>query len=376
MKIIKDKFGPEYVLKVYDPEIGMEGFLVIDNTVLGLGKGGIRMTAEIREEEVWRLARTMTWKNALAEIPFGGAKAGIVWSGGSDKLKKEYIKSFARAIKMFVPKKYIAGPDINTGEREMKWFVEETGNWKSATGKPANLCMKIFGKRGKICGIPHEFGSTGFGVAQATKAAADFWGLNIQGATVAIAGFGNVGSFTFQHLQEMGAKIIAVSDIKGTIFNEKGINFQKLIALKNKGKAVTEYKAAEKLTSPALYELKADILIPAAISDVINERNVNKVKAKIIVEAANIPVQEKQEEILYQKGVLIVPDIIANAGGVISSFVEYRGYNPKQMFKMIKEKITKNTKLILEESKIKNLSPRRTALKIAKERVLKAKKGI
>ena len=121
---IKDEFGPEYVVRVYDAAIGMEGFLVIDNTALGVGKGGIRMTPTVTAGEVFRLARTMTWKNALAEIPFGGAKAGIVWHGGPDELKKQYIQSFARAIKLYTPKKYVAGPDVNTGEREMKWFTE------------------------------------------------------------------------------------------------------------------------------------------------------------------------------------------------------------------------------------------------------------
>lgn len=177
---MKDRFGPEYIIKVYDPKIGMRGFLVIDNTALGPGKGGIRMTPNVGEEEVFRLARTMTWKNALAGIPFGGAKAGIIWPGGSDELKKQYIQSFARAIKLFTPKKCIAGPDVNTGEKEMQWFVEATGNWRSATGKPANLCMKSFGKTGEKCGIPHEFGSTGFGVAETAKVAAKLKGIDIK----------------------------------------------------------------------------------------------------------------------------------------------------------------------------------------------------
>lgn len=156
------------------------------------------MTADLTLKEVFRLARTMTWKCALFELPFGGVKAGIIWRGGSDKLKKQHLQSFASVIKIFTPQRYIAGPDINTDEREMQWFVEATGNWKSATGKPANLCMKIFGKRGEKCGLPHEFGSTGFGVAWATKTATDFLDLDLQKVTVAIAGFGNVGSFTFR----------------------------------------------------------------------------------------------------------------------------------------------------------------------------------
>ncbi|TSC75546.1 MAG: Glutamate dehydrogenase (NAD(P)+) [Parcubacteria group bacterium Gr01-1014_30] len=366
---MKDQFGPEYIVKVYDAKLGMEGFLVIDNTALGPGKGGIRMTPDVTEEEVFRLARTMTFKNALAGIPFGGAKAGIVWRGGSEELKKQYIQSFARAIKVFTPRKYIAGPDINTGEKEMQWFVEATGNWRSATGKPANLCMKIFGKPGEKCGIPHEFGSTGFGVAQATKVAADIAGLDIKNAKCAIAGFGNVGTFTCEHLLEMGAKIVAVSDISGTVFDENGLDCKVLLQLKEKGKSVAEYKKAQKLGLNDIYELKVDILIPAAVSDVINEKNFGKIKSKIIVEAANIPMTKYIEKKLFKKSIMIVPDFVANAGGVISSYAEYRGYNPKKMFDMVKRKIIKTTKTVLRESIKAKKSPRDIALEIAKAKV-------
>jgi glutamate dehydrogenase (NAD(P)+) len=215
---------------------GWRVFLVVDNTAMGPGKGGIRMTADVTQDEVRRLARTMTWKNALAGIPFGGAKAGIIWPGGDENLKKAFIQSFARAIKLFTPRKYIAGPDVNTGEKEMQWFVEATGNWRSATGKPANLCMKIFGKAGEKprstsgarlrgrCGIPHEFGSTGFGVAQATQVATEILGIPLKNATVAIHGFGNVGSFAYQILSEMGARIIALADSKVALISSSGFD--------------------------------------------------------------------------------------------------------------------------------------------------------
>ena len=179
-EIKKDKFGPEYVIEVYDPKIGMEGFLVIDNTTLGLGKGGIRMTPNVTKEEVFRLARVMTWKNSLAGIPFGGAKAGIVWRGGNDELKQEFIRSFARMIKPFVPKKYIPGPDVNTTEKEMALIAEEIGDWKGATGKPSDYCYKNPKTGKKICGLPHELGSTGFGVAHATSVAAETAGFDIK----------------------------------------------------------------------------------------------------------------------------------------------------------------------------------------------------
>ncbi len=368
-KIIKDAFGPEYIIEVYDSNIGMNGYLVIDNIVLGPGKGGIRMTPTVTKEEVWRLARTMTWKNALADIPFGGAKAGIIWSGGSDKLKKEFIQSFARLIGPFIPKKYIAGPDINTSEREMRWFVEATGNWHSATGKPTNLCMKFFGEPGEKCGIPHEFGSAGFGVSVATQIAAQFMNFDFKKTRIAIEGFGNVGNFTFHYLSKAGAKIVALADINGAIYNEKGFDEKILNQLRARKKSIIDYPRAEKLSHDEIFGLDVDILIPASVTDVINEKNKNSIKARVIVEAANIPMKEDIEEELFQKGILIVPDFVANAGGVISSYAEYRGYNPKQMFETVKRKVAKSTKLVLTESLKKNKNPRQIALSIAKEKI-------
>src|SRR3989338_6690233 len=167
-----DQWGPELVVKVFDSDLGMSGFLVVDNTAIGLGKGGVRMTPNVTEEEVRRLERAMTWKNALAGIPFGGAKAGIVWPAsaefqrgetrGSDELKKKFVQSFAKRIADLIPSKYIAGPDVNTGEKEMQWFAEAAGSWGAATGKPSQFCELVLheGKSVTQCGIPHEFGST------------------------------------------------------------------------------------------------------------------------------------------------------------------------------------------------------------------------
>ena len=371
----KDKFGPEYIVKVYDPKIGMEGILIVDNTALGLGKGGIRMTPDVSEGEVFRLARTMTWKNALADIPFGGAKAGIKFSGNDKEKKKEFVQSFARAIKPLLVKKYVAGPDVNTGETEMKWFVEATGNSRTATGKPANLCFKSSGKKGgEKCGLPHEYGSTGFGVAKATKAVVDFLGLDMKNLEVAIDGYGNVGSFAFKFLKEMGAKIVAVSDMHGTTFCKNGLDANKLDRLKSNGKPVGDCVGGKKMKREAIFGLPVDILIPASVTDVINEKNRDSIKAKIIVEGANIPMSEETEEYLGEKGILILPDFVANAGGVISSYAEYRGYNPKRMFEMIERKIVKTTKLVLKESAKQKISPREAAMKIAMAKVEKKMK--
>jgi len=370
--ILKDEIGPEYILKVYDPQVGMEGFLVIDNTRLGPGKGGIRMTPEVTEEEVFRLARTMTFKCAIADLPFGGAKAGIVWKGGDDKLKKKFIQRFAKRIKIFTPKLYIAGPDVNTGEREMKWFVEATGIFNSATGKPKNFC-KVFGER-KKCGIPHEVGSTGFGVAQATKVAVDILGLNIKEAKVSIHGFGNVGSFTFKYLTQMGAKVIAIADKSGVIFSNDGFEKKLIEEIIQKRKEVINYRGkAQKLKLEDFWSIPVDILIPASVTDVINESNKDKIKAKIIVEAANIPMKENIEEELFKKGILIVPDFVANAGGVISSFAEYKGYSLDKMFSLVEKKIKKTTEIVLKESLKRGQNPRKVAINLAKEKIFSKK---
>lgn len=369
-----DEFGPEKVVEIYDPKTKMHGILVIDNTALGPGKGGIRMTPTVNAAEVFRLARTMTWKCSIAGLPFGGAKSGIIADPknmGKDE-KKKIVQSFAKALKPLSPKQYIAAPDMNTAEEEMRWYAEANGSWKSCTGKPANLCMKLFGKPGEKCGIPHEFGSTGFGVAHATAVACGHAGIGLKDATVAIEGFGNVGSFAFKHLEEMGARIVAVSDSKGVVYDGGGLDFRKMAEVKEKTGSVVNYRPGTVLKGKELFGLVADVIIPAALPDVINKENEDKVKAKIIVEAANIPMTPDTETSLHKKGVLVVPDFVANAGGVISSYAEYRGYNPHRMFSMVESRIRQNTKNVLDYSKKNSIEPREAAMQIAAKRVRKA----
>ncbi len=365
-----DEFGPELIYEVYDHRTGLKGVTVIDNTALGPGKGGIRMTPTVNVEEVFRLARTMTWKTALAELPFGGAKSGIIADvkNISREKKKQLIQSFARALKPICPKMYIAAPDVNTAEEEMKWFVEANGSLKAATGKPSNLCVKP----GEKCGIPHEYGSTGYGVSVAAVIAAKHAGLDINGASVAIEGFGNVGTFVAKHMEKAGAKIVAVSDSKGCVYNPNGMSSKVLIDVKEKTGTVTGYKDAEKLPNMKIFELPVDVLVPAALPDVITKENVSRVKAKLIVEGANIPMTADMEEILHGRGILVVPDFLANAGGVISSYAEYRGKNPSDMFAIVRRKIEKNTKMVLKRAEKDNVKPRNAAFMIAKERVKKA----
>lgn len=368
-----DEFGPEQIIEVYNPKAGLKGILVIDNTARGPGKGGIRITPTVSVEEIFRLARTMTWKCALAELPFGGAKSGIIADAKilTKEKKKELIQAFARAIKQLSPKKYIAAPDMNTGEEEMQWYAEANGSWRSCTGKPANYCIKVLGGRWKKCGIPHEFGSTGFGVAHSAMVACESAGIH-KHASVAIEGFGNVGSFTAKYLSEFGAKIVAVSDSRGCVYDPSGIDFDELLKIKQETCSVANYKHGKTIKNEGLFGLSVDILIPAAQPDVINKSNVGKIKAKIIVEAANIPATPEIEEKLHRRGILVVPDIVANAGGVISSYAEYRGHHPKKMLETVEKKITRNTRLVLELAGKSNIKPRDAAMEIAVERVRKA----
>lgn len=363
-KIVYDEFGPEIVLDVYDPKIGMRGFCIVDNSSLGPGKGGIRMTPTVSAVEVFRLARTMTWKCAMAELPFGGAKGGIVFPKGTDKAQKEkLVRSFSRIMKIVSPEFWVAAPDVNTGEEEMRWFADENGSMKSCTGKPTDMG-----------GIPHELGSTGFGVYHAALVALKHTGIDAKDASFAVEGFGNVGSFAAKYLCKAGAKMVAASDSKGVIYNESGINFGELRKVKDKTGAVTKYGEGKVLPNEKIFGLPVDVLIPAALADVITEKNWQSVKAKMIVEGANIPIRPEIEKKLQDKGILIVPDFVANAGGVTSSYVEYIGGDADRMFKEVEKRVKKNTKLVLEKAKEEKIYPRDAAMAIVKERVRAAMK--
>ncbi len=398
MEVHKDTFGPEHVIRVWDPGVGMEGYLVIDNTALGLGKGGFRMTPDVTVTETARLARAMTWKNALAGLPFGGAKGGIVFDpnrirsgkemGNESYSKKKLVQAFAQALKPFCragEELYVGAPDVNTGEEEMQWFVGATGNWCSATGKPADLCVAATGsaacdgrgvrktEEGRICGIPHEYGSTGWGVAQSTKAAVQYAGVDIEGARVAIHGFGNVGSFAAQYLTDMGMRIVAVADKDGALSHADGLQVESLLELAKQRRPISEYNGeAERISHEAFWKVETDILIPASVTDVITDKNKDDIQAKLIVEAANIPMQEIIEKELFSSGTVIVPDIVANAGGVISSYAEYRGDNPAGMYDLVRDKIVDATEKVMTEAQKQSESPREVARRIAQQRVEEA----
>jgi glutamate dehydrogenase (NAD(P)+) len=231
---------------------------------------------------------------------------------------------------------------------------------KSATGKPKSMG-----------GLPHELGSTGFGVHHAIHVAAEALGMDLSSSSVAIEGFGNVATFVAKHLKEDNAKIVAVSDSRGTIYNRNGLDLDRLSEVKLKTGSVVNYRPGKVLPNMDIISVPADILVPAAVPDLIRPSEVKRVKARLIVEGSNIPMKPSTEGMFHKKGVLVVPDFVANSGGVISSYVEYIGGTEKDMFRMVEDKITKNTRMVLGRSREKGIPPREAALDISRERVMK-----
>jgi glutamate dehydrogenase (NAD(P)+) len=351
--------GPEKIVKIYDPATGMRGFVCIDSTVRGPAKGGVRMRPDVTEDEVFRLARAMSLKCAMADLPFGGGKSGIIANDRElDPVKKKAIvTSFAKAIKNLAPSEYVTAPDMNMAEGEMRIIVDTIGNPKAVTGKPQELG-----------GIPHELGSTGFGTFHATKVGLEHLKMDIKNVTFAVEGFGNVGEFVTKFMCEAGAKLVAVSDSRGVLLNPNGIDFERVKKAKHEKKTVTEYGEGTVEEANNILDVECDVLITAAIKDLIKHADVDRLKCKLIVEGSNIPMSHETEDELHKRGVLVIPDFVANAGGVISSYVEYKGGSVDEMWKLVEEKIVANTKLMLESLK-EGDCPRTVANEIAAKRI-------
>jgi len=353
-----DPLGPEKVIEIYQPTVGLKGVLVVDNVAAGPSIGGVRMAPDVSVEECFRLARAMTLKNAAAGLPHGGGKAVIFGDPRMPAAEKERIvRAFACAIGDV--RDYIAGPDMGTDEHAMAWVKDEIGR---SVGLPR-----------EVGGIPlDEIGATGFGLAHVVDVARAYCGLEIEGARVAVQGFGAVGKHVARFLAEKGAMLVAAADSRGTLIDPKGIDVAALIAHKDAGKPVTEYPLGKtgKTGGPdAVIDVECEIWIPAARPDVLRADNVERLKTTLVPEGANIPVTAEAEQILHQRGILAVPDFIANAGGVICAAVEYRGGTQTGAFQTIEEKIRDNTKAVLEEAKKTGAPPRQAAMALAERRV-------
>ncbi len=351
-----DEYGPEKVVYVYEPRCGLQGIIVIDNIAAGPGIGGIRMAPDVSTGEVFRLARAMTWKNALCGIPHGGAKSAIL-ADPSTPNKERLIRQFARAMKHLHG--YIPGPDMGTDETSMAWVRDEIGRSVGLS--------KVLG------GIPlDQIGATGFGLAICAEVAQEFAEMDLDGARVVVQGFGNVGSHAARYLEERGARLVGASDLDGTVHDPQGIDVDKLTRLKAETGHVTTYEGGEKLPRDAWIDIDCDIFVPAARPDVIDESNAARLKCKLILQGANIPVTARAERILHDAGVVSIPDFVANAGGVICASVEYRGGTQKQAFETIEEKIRENTRAVMELAQTHSQIPAEAALSLAKQRVSEA----
>lgn len=365
-----DDLGPEKIILGHNREFNFHWFVVVDNTIMGFpAKGGTMMAPDLEVELIARKARGMTLKNALAGLPLGGGKSGIVFDPKSPE-KEKIIRAFARDVKPFIDAKlYVPGMDVGVNERDIAAMVDELKNPQAATGSRVKY---------------DEVGVTGFGVVKAIESAAKIKNVDLKRATAAIQGFGAVGKAAAKFLAESGVKITAVSDSKTALFGADGLDFEKLLAAKNKGGldfyphtsgGVGVYEGAEKIKLGEEIFVDADILCLAAKEDVLTKENAELVKAKIVAEGANMPTTPEAQEILRRKNVLVIPDIVANSGGVIAAYCELKYAEKsdeeiiKKAFELTEKTISKNTEDVLTRALAENKNPKETAIGIAKERL-------
>jgi len=353
-----DELGPSKIIHVYEPSVNMKAILVVDNVAKGPSIGGIRMAEDVSTEECFRLARAMTFKNAAAGLPHGGGKIVVY---GDPKMPKEQKQNILRAMASSLRNEedYIFAPDMGTDEECMAWIKDEVG--------------RVVGLPRELGGIPlDEIGATGWGLSHVTDVALKFCDFNIEGARIVVQGFGAVGKNTALFLRDKGAVLVATADTQGAIYNADGLDIDALIELKDQGKSVTDYSAAKVMDGEALVDIECDIWIPAARPDVINDDNVGRLNTKLVVEGANIPITHSAEKTLHERGIICVPDFIANAGGVICAAMEYKGSTKAAAFETIEEKLRRNTQMVLERMKDEGVLPRQAAIELATERVKKA----
>lgn len=359
---LADELGPAKIIHVYEPSLGLKAVLVVDNVAIGPALGGVRMAPDVTTEECFRLARAMTLKNAAAGLPHGGGKVVLY---GDPKMPKQDKERLIRALACSLRdvREYIFAPDMGTDEECMAWIKDEIG--------------RVVGLPTELGGIPlDEIGATGWGLSHATEVALQFCGyfcdFMLSKARIVIQGFGAVGKHTARFLAAKKAVLVGAADSGGAVYNPDGLEVDELIKLKEAGQSVADYPKGEKFDRDQVIDFDCDIWIPAARPDVVNEENVHRLKAKLVVQGANIPITYGAEKYLHEKGVLCVPDFIANAGGVICAAMEYQGACHTAAFEAIEEKVTHNTRLVLEESKIKKILPRDAAVQLAVQRVKKA----
>jgi glutamate dehydrogenase (NAD(P)+) len=297
------------------------GHRVLYNTSRGPGKGGIRFDMAVNLEEVTALAAWMAWKCAVVNIPFGGAKGGVVCDplkmsvGELERLTRRYT---AGIISVLGPDSDVPAPDVNTNERVMAWVMDTYSMHMRHT-----VTAVVTGKPVEMGGSLGRKEATGRGCTTVTKLALQHFGMKTQGASVAVQGFGNVGSTAAMLLEREGCKVVAITDRAGGVHNPKGVDVQAAIAWTKQHGTLEGYTGGDALTNDELFALDVDVLLPAALENVITTKNADKIKARIICEGANGPTSAAADAVLDEKGIFVIPDILANAGGVTVSYFEW-----------------------------------------------------
>jgi glutamate dehydrogenase (NAD(P)+) len=354
------------------------GFRVQYNITLGPAKGGIRYHPDVSLDEVTALAAWMTWKCAVAQLPFGGGKGGIICD--PTKMSRRELEALTRRytaeiVDAIGPEKDVPAPDVNTNEQIMAWFSDtysmHVGHTSMAvvTGKPIEMGGSL-GRRE----------ATGRGVMIICRESAKHLGFELEGARVAVQGFGNVGSVAAELLARQGARIIGVTDWKGGVQNAKGLDLPKLLAHVEQHRTVAGFPGGDRLAGPDLFTLDADILIPAALENQITEANAGAIKARLIVEGANGPTTPEAHRLLHERGVFVVPDILANAGGVTVSYFEWVQNNQEMRWDLddVNRQLTKRLRHAYQQLRDRaaaddqDLTLREAAFALAVERVVEA----
>jgi glutamate dehydrogenase (NAD(P)+) len=349
------------------------GYRVLYNTSRGPAKGGIRFDLNVTLDEVTALAAWMTWKCAVVDIPFGGAKGGVICDplkmsvGELERLTRRYTASI---IKTLGPDSDVPAPDVNTNERVMAWIMDtysmHVGHTVTAvvTGKP----IEMGGSRGR-----RE--ATGRGCMLCTKQALGHLGMPVKGTSVAVQGFGNVGSVAAQLLQREGCKIIGISDRTGGVINPKGIDVDDAIKHVQQHRTLAGYKKGDAVSNEELLTCDVDVLVPAALENVITTKNAAQIRAKVICEGANGPTTAAADAILDEKGIFVIPDILANAGGVTVSYFEWvqdrEGYfwTEARVNDALKEIMERSFQAVLDLSRQHKVNMRTAAYMLAISRV-------
>lgn len=361
------------------------GFRVQHNDARGPTKGGIRFHPEETLDTVKALSMWMTWKTSVADIPYGGAKGGVICNPKemSKRELEQLSRSYIRAIGRFIgPEKDIPAPDVYTDPQIMAWMMDEYSNivrhnaFGTITGKP----LEVWGSEGRG-------DSTAMGGLFVMREAAKTLGIDLKKAKIAVQGFGNAGKFAYTLSKRLfGSNVVAISDSKGGVYDGNGLDLAKLDKAKEETGSVENYEGGEKLTNEQLLESDVDILIPAAIENQITGSNADKIKAKLVLELANGPVTPEADKILHERGILDLPDFLVNSGGVIGSYFEWvqniGGYywSAEEVYQKLDKIITKSFVDTMKtksdyEAKGEKITPRTAAYIIAVDRVAKAMKA-